>query len=367
MLAEVEIYQAYIKGKLDKEDIKKTEKSLQLTDKINSNFLKGEIELKNIRIRKDGRYEWRRQINLIKYDIIDKNKKSLEKKVRELLKLTNKTTSTVQSKKTFNEIAWEWWSLYKKDLSSSKNYEYYLKARFDNNIFNQNIDKITFEQLEQFIFAIKEHRVADYCYLIIKGVFKEAIKRQIIKNDTSKFLTKPKNKKVIGEWFNLKEQKLILENLDKSKMKNEILFYLLTGCRRNEAINVKIEDVNFEKHSIFINGTKSKSAKRYVPISINFAENLKLNIDKMFINNKSWYSKTFQQYLKILGIKNKKLHDLRHTFNTNLYYLGVPDKQRQYYMGHSSIIMTNDIYTHLDPNVTKEDILNLYKDLYPNF
>ena len=40
-------------------------------------------------------------------------------------------------------------------------------------------------------------------------------------------------------------------------------------------------------------------------------------------------------------------------------------------MGHGSIVITNDIYTTLDPNITKKEILNLYKDSYltfdPNF
>ena len=69
----------------------------------------------------------------------------------------------------------------------------------------------------------------------------------------------------------------------------------------------------------------------------------------------------------IIGIKNKTLHNTRHTFSTNLYYLGVPDKQRQVYLGHSSIVMTNDIYTHLDPSITKNDIVKLYNNLYPDF
>lgn len=293
--------------------------------------------------------------------------KSIRKKIRKLLQETLKITPQQPQKKEFINIAWEWWKLYKQNLSSTKNYEYYLKARFNNPIFKQSIDKITYEQLQNFITNIKEHRVQDYCLIIIKGVYKEAIKREIIKKDISKYLTKPKIKEKIGEWFNIEEQKLILNNLDKSKMGNEILFYLMTGCRRNEALNIKLENINFEKNSIFIDGTKSKSAKRYVPISQHYSNILKTNFEKMFINNKSWYSKKFQEYLKLLGIKNKKLHDLRHTYNTNLYYLGVNDKQRQYYMGHSSIVMTNDIYTHLNPNVTKDDILNLYKDLYPKF
>ena len=178
---------------------------------------------------------------------------------------------------------------------------------------------------------------------------------------------RPKYNKNIGVWFNIAEQKLILDNIDKSNMKYEILLYVLTGCRRSEALRLKLDNIDFNNYSLFVDGTKTKSAKRYIPISQRLADILKEHLSSMFKFNKSWYSKTFQDYLKSLGIKNKKLHDLRHTFNTNLYYLGVPDKERQYYMGHSSIVMTNDIYTHLDPNVKKDDILNLYKDLYPKF
>lgn len=64
---------------------------------------------------------------------------------------------------------------------------------------------------------------------------------------------------------------------------------------------------------------------------------------------------------------NKKLHDLRHTFSSNLFYLEVPDKKRQYLLGHSSIAITNDIYTHLDPNIKKQDILNFIKIYTLNF
>ena len=143
-------------------------------------------------------------------------------------------------------------------------------------------------------------------------------------------------------------------------------FYYINS-RRNEGIDLKEEDINYKDKIIFINGTKSKTAKRYVPISEHFAQILKDNFQFMFKKSVKYYNEQSKKYFESIGIKNKTLHSLRHTYNTNLYYLGVTDKQRQYYMGHSSIIITNDIYTHLDPTITKEDILNLYKDLYPKF
>ena len=41
-------------------------------------------------------------------------------------------------------------------------------------------------------------------------------------------------------------------------------------------------------------------------------------------------------------------HMFRHTYATSLYYSGVDIKTAQYLLGHSSIQMTLDVYTHLD-------------------
>lgn len=42
-----------------------------------------------------------------------------------------------------------------------------------------------------------------------------------------------------------------------------------------------------------------------------------------------------------------RAHDLRHTFATALYDAGVPVKAAQYFLGHSDVRMTMDLYTHL--------------------
>ena len=323
--------------------------------------------MKNVRLRADGRYEWRKQINGISYQKINKNKKELEKQIREFMKLTKKAIPESSNIHSFLDLAWEWFDLYKKNIISNKTYSAVLQNHFNIALFKKDIRFITYLELEKFLTQIPGHRTKAYCYHVIKGVFKEAYKRNIIQKDVSDFVNKPKNETQKGTAFSFKEQSLILGNLDKTKMGNEILFYLMTGCRRSEGYNLKLEDINFQTKTIYIRGTKTHSSKRYVPISSAYATLLKQNFNSMFKLNKSFYTHEFGEFLKLLGIKDKKLHDLRHTFSTNLYYLGVPDKQRQQYMGHASIVMTNDIYTTLEPNITKKDILNLYKDLYPKF
>jgi len=322
--------------------------------------------MKNIIKRDDGRWMYRKQIHNKRTTLYANTQKELLKKIQQLnknLQITYKTKA-----KSFYDLAQEWYTLFKKGkISSEKIYESIIKNEFNKSIFLLDINQITLIELQNYINNLSQHRKAKYCYNTIKNVFKYALQKDVIKKDISQFLQAPVNKTEKGSAFTLSEQKSILANLDKTTIKYEILFYLLTGCRRSEATNVKKEHINFERNTIFIDGTKTKSAKRYIKISEKFKIILQNNFNNMFKFRFDYYSRKFTEYLNKLNIQNKTLHDLRHTFSTNLYYLGVPDKERQYYMGHSSIVMTNDIYTTLDPTITKEDILNLYKDLYPKF
>lgn len=321
--------------------------------------------MKNYRLRNDGYYEWRKVINKHRYSLKSKNFKDLQRKVSDFKNsLTVQTPKLGFNTKDFYSLALEWYNLFKKDkITSDMNYIRYIQNDFKIGLFLKNIKLITLEELQRFINRIDKHRKAKYCYLIIKNVFKYALQKDLIKKDISQFLQSPKNKTEKGTAFTLAEQQLMLANLDKTPIGLEILFFLLTGCRRSEAFNT---EVNFDKNIIFVDGTKTKSAKRYIPLSDKF-KNILLNNTNLFDKNMDYYTKEFKHYINSLGIQNKTLHDLRHTFATNLYYLGIPDKQRQYYMGHSSIVITNDIYTTLDPTITKEDILKLYNNLYPEF
>lgn len=329
-------------------------------------LIKGDTELKNIRKRIDGRWEYRKMINNKRYSIFANTQKELIQRLEQISPTKRIELGTTE--KQFYFLAKQWYELFKKDrIKSESNYRMYIKNEFNTPLFRQNIGNIKLEDLQMFINSINKHRKAKYCYNIIKNVYKFALQKEIIKKDISQFLQSPINKGVKGTALTLREQQLVLDNLDKTPIKNEILFYLLVGCRRTEAMNVKCHDINFDKNVIFIDGTKTKAAKRYVNISETFKEVLRANFDKMFIKNADYYTKQLKQFLDSLNIKGKTLHDLRHTFSTNLYYLGVPDKQRQYLLGHSSIVITNDIYTTLDPTITKEDIHKLYNNLYPQF
>lgn len=317
--------------------------------------------MKNVRLRNDGRYEWRKTLNGINYNITKTKLQDLKKAIKNF-----KPTEKEKTKKYKTiDLIILWYKTYKSNIKSSKNYLYLINKHFKIDLFEKDINKLKLQELQNFINNLKGHRVKMYAYFIIKGTFFTALKNEQLKKDISIFIEKPKNETTKGIAFNLLEQKLIINNLEKTKIAKEIMFYLLTGCRRNEAINLKQQDINFEKNSILIKGTKTINAKRHILISEKYKIYLKENFKNMFKLKSDYITREFAIYLKLLKIKNKTLHDLRHTFATNLYYLGVPDKERQYLMGHSSIVITNDIYTSLDPTITKNDINKLYNNLYP--
>jgi len=56
----------------------------------------------------------------------------------------------------------------------------------------------------------------------------------------------------------------------------------------------------------------------------------------------------FTYLIKKFGLKKIRFHDLRHTCASLLLANGVPMKQIQVWLGHSTFSTTADIYAHLD-------------------
>lgn len=232
------------------------------------------------------------------------------------------------------------------------------------NKLNKPINTYTAEKLQEFINEFGKTRTKEIAVMTIKQVFAKAQELKIIKNNPALNITKGKIEQKVVTSYTLQEQKTILSNLKNDKISKHILGYLLTGARLNELKTIKRE--NIINNYLFIDGTKTKNSKRWVKISTTY-QNILLNENEpLFTYTDKTIQKLFRNFLKEIGI-NGTIHKLRHTFNTNLYYLGATDMERKEFMGHSSITVTNDIYTHLDKTITKNDIINLYKDLYPNF
>jgi integrase len=178
------------------------------------------------------------------------------------------------------------------------------------------------------------------------------------------------------------------------KIKYIALFSLSTGMRRGEIIGLKESDIDYISKEINIERSvatttifdnenkrskqtivqepKSKNSKRIIPlppslikiiksaIKIKNSERLKAGnsynkkyLDYIFLSqqgnliNAGNLDKTWSKFLNDLNIPHKKFHALRHTYATKQFENGIPLKTVSMLLGHSSIEITANIYTHV--------------------
>lgn len=140
--------------------------------------------------------------------------------------------------------------------------------------------------------------------------------------------------------------------------------YYGCGLRRNEGVNLDVEDISFEKGLLYVR--KGKNYKqRFVPFSGAVREDLynylhyarpmllKGNEQAFFISQRG--KRLCEQALadRLQALKNKaqidrpgSLHTLRHSIATHLLQSGLSPEKIKRFLGHSSL-ETTQIYTHL--------------------
>lgn len=146
-------------------------------------------------------------------------------------------------------------------------------------------------------------------------------------------------------------------------------FLLFTGLRRNEALAVKWENINFTNKTIAIadaivwvgnkpttgNGPKTKRGVRKVPLLAPL-ENLLFPIQRksgyIFHHDgnpleKKQHRMMWEKFIKQIGF-DITAHQFRHTYVTMMYYAGIDVKTAQGIVGHAKVDTLLNIYTHLD-------------------
>jgi len=178
---------------------------------------------------------------------------------------------------------------------------------------------------------------------------------------------------------------------------------LYTGLRRGEILALQVKDIDFVKGYITVNKAveflcnspnikvpKTPKSIRMIPILdplIPYLKNMtdgKNENDFVFtgydgnLYTKSSIQRLFKafnrDYNRYIGSLNNQadetvsftMHQFRHTFCTMMYDAGVDVKTAQDILGHSSINVTLDIYTHLSREKKKINIerMNAYIEQY---
>ena len=173
-----------------------------------------------------------------------------------------------------------------------------------------------------------------------------------------------KNKTKLPIVLNKDEVNKMFESTLNLKHRLVLMFLYYTGIRLNELVNIKWEDIDFQRDTIHLKTTKGEKER-----VIFLHDKLKnfiyyFNIKGegfVFMSNfgKKYDKRTIQVIVgnsaKRAGIQKKITpHTLRHSFATHLLEAGADIRYIQKLLGHSNL-QTTQIYTH----VANKDIKKL--------
>ena len=214
----------------------------------------------------------------------------------------------------------------------------------------------------------------------IKAFYKYLILENYLKNDPTELLDSPKLGSKLPETLSIKEIDAMISQIDLSKAegeRNKAMLETLYGCglRVSELINLKLSNIYVDEGFIRVIGKGDK--ERLVPIGSQALKQISIYVelsrvhldiqrgyeDYVFLNRRGKVLTRNMVFIIIKDLaarasihKNISPHTFRHSFATHLVEGGANLRAVQEMLGHESII-TTEIYTHLDRNYLKEEIL----------
>jgi integrase len=262
------------------------------------------------------------------------------------------------------------------------------------------LQKLTYEDIEYLVSEMQNKvqtngkKLADgtirKVFNLVQTALRAAVKRELIlKNPIDKLDTgsKPKPSKPKYDYWSVQEVSIFLGNL-KHRLKVLFILAIYTGMRRGEILRLRWKDINFQTRQIRILKSKTDAGERSITTSQFVIKALQDHFNEV-INDKAKYSdkytdndfvicdelgkpistsnfhKFWTRKLAATGVRKIRFHDLRHTCASLMFSAGVHPKVVQEMLGHSSIKVTLDMYSHMMPNM-QADAATVMENLLNN-
>ncbi|MDC9723059.1 MAG: tyrosine-type recombinase/integrase [Urechidicola sp.] len=267
---------------------------------------------------------------------------------------------------------------YQNDL---KSFQQFCKLNYD----NDNLVDVNYSQIRSWIVNLVDsdvtNRTVNRKVSSLNTFYKYLQKtKQLEKNPlinhkalkVSKRVQVPFSEKEIISVINI-----INEESDFKSLRNKLIVELFysTGIRRNELINIKVQDVDFFNNSLKVLGKRNK--ERIVPLLPSVKDSIQIylkernlivdNSDALFMTDKkkklypTLVYRIINEYFSTVSSKVKKSpHVLRHSFATHLLNEGADLNSVKELLGHSSLASTQE-YTHSSLGKLKE----VYNSAHP--
>ncbi|MFB5189033.1 site-specific integrase [Alicyclobacillus fastidiosus] len=286
--------------------------------------------------------------------------------------------------------------------STITSYELCVNRYLNPRIGNIRLDKLNHTDINRMyahylksLSSVTVHRI----HRTLKAALNRAIKRGILNDSPMKRVDVPDRRSPKRNTLNVRQAKLMMEWL---KHKGYVAYYgafLATygGLRLGEVCGLQWRDVDLERSTLYIRRARQRHKRRDILIEPKTADSTRDIVlpefainemtawkarlkNEMDIAGKPWsdeeyvvqlpglkapephaFAQGVKSALAALGLPIITFHDLRHTHATWLLESGVDLKTVSQRLGHSSIAVTADVYSHVTRKMQKEAMSKLEK------
>lgn len=362
--------------------------------------------------RKDGRYQARYKDRFGKtITIYNKNLRELKRQYA-LAIADNANCTSIRQEITLDAWFEKWVEIYKKKSvrqNTLRGYTHIYNKNISPYIGNHKINSLVKSDIQKLIDNAYDN---GYSYesqnkikVIITDMLERALEDELISRNPCKGVMLRSEKQISAKALSQREQKTFLEYCKGTFYENLFEVAINTGLRPGELFALTLDDINFETGFINVNKSlvyqkyltderrtfhveppKTKQSYRKVPINSvcrfylekqfelkeKVAHNKpRCNNDFLFVTryntplNSDIYGAAIRSVIKTINRdKGEDFpifggHTFRHTFATRCFECGIQPKVIQSYLGHASLKMTMDLYTHVMEEKLSTDIENI--------
>ena len=331
------------------------------------------------------------------YITVEGTKKEAQRILTEKLNELNKGTYIEPSKLTVDELLDQWLEVYVTPSLApytvrgyKTNIDKYIRPK----IGEVPAQKLVPMQIQEIYKGMQTDglspRTIRYVHTTLHEALQYAFKMQLIPRNPADFVSVPKLVKYKSEVFEEDEVVKMLEAAKDTDMEAPLHLSVGLGLRRGELLALKWSDIDYNKRQVticrnlvYVDGQyifkapKSESGNRTIEMPRSMTAVLKkhwrkqLEYKLLFGSEYSddnlvccrpngtpyipgSFSHKFSEFLKVNKLRQIRLHDLRHTNASLMLQYNVPAKVASQRLGHSSIGITLDTYSHIIGNLQTE-------------
>ncbi|MDE7416312.1 MAG: site-specific integrase [Lachnospiraceae bacterium] len=356
------------------------------------------------RKRTDGTLEKRFTVDGKRYSIYAKTSKELVQKEQEIRKKIEAGIYTDNRNLTLDKYFKEWLTGKRNGTKGNtlKTYKSYYYKHVSPKIGSRKVQQIERREILTFQKDIAEHLSVSTCNTVLKMlkvVLNDAVQDAVISKspaDGIKALkdTDTKAAETYHRALTEQEQKDIMQEMANDYYYELVSLLLCTGMRSGEAAALTWDDIDYKQNVIHITKTatfnedgtatigspKSEAGKRDIPLNDTIKDILLRQRKKqgsiVQIENRVFtavyggivhnhaINRAISDALSRLEeqgrpIKHFTAHALRDTFATRYIEQGGNPQTLKAILGHNSLAMTMDLYSHVLPNTKQKEMDNL--------